>query len=70
MQIMSEWEAREKVRYADHASNVVFVGDDRGRVWAYDHTEEGNIFGMVSDERSELGPTANLLKFWKPAAGG
>lgn len=38
------------MRFSNHVNNVVFVDDDRGRVWAYDHTEEGNVFGMVSND--------------------
>lgn len=47
-QIMSEWEARQKIKLSTHLEHVVFVGDDRGRLWAYDQTEVGNVFRMVS----------------------
>lgn len=47
-QVMSEWEARRKINLADHTRNIVFVRDDRGRVWAYDETEVGSVFRMVS----------------------
>lgn len=48
LQVLSEWEARRKVNLSGHAEHICFVADDRGRVWAYDQTEVGNVFRMVS----------------------